>query len=345
MHISSGYAWTYIVGLRLIIYPTKYIYLFVILSGWQRRQRRKAMIDSETVDLTTPPRTPDPAEDEEEDDQSWGPWGGTAEKRNEEVEQQNKAKERALRMERHERSRKPGEPKYEVLEEIAKNAKARLLQSKHKWQTEKHSALGACVAKASVPCPKPPPKARPCPKPTCKAPTTVYERITGKPPPPCPPDSMLLMNKTPLQPPPPTAGKTKAGLSIDEVFECCMDQFHAQADTGPDAHRDDEHLEEELKRMKCERLTYSLCAAERHLREAVSEVKLGLASTCTLRTSAKYNLTEKKLVYRQVHTRCGTWGLRQNGFEITEPLRTRLKAAAFVTMERIVNDEEGSDMD
>ena len=315
------------------------------MSGWERRQRRKAIVDAalESVDLTTPPRTPDPAEDEEEDDQSWGNWGGTAEEWNEEVEQQKKAKERARGKERYERSRKDGEPSYEALEEIAKNAKARLLQSKHKWQAAKN--LGACVAKMSVPCPKPPPKARPCPKPTCKAPTTVYERLTGiKPPPPCPPDSVLL-NKTHLHPPPPAAGETKAGMSIDEAFECCMDQFHAQADKGPDAHRDDEYLEEELKKMKCEKLTHALSAAERHLREAVSEVKLGVASTCTLRISAKYNLNDKKLVYRQVHVRCGTWGLRQNGFEITELLRTRLQAAAYVYMERIVEDEEGSDMD
>jgi len=151
---------------------------------------------------------------------------------------------------------------------------------------------------------------------------------------------MLLMNKTHLHPPPPAAGKTKAGMSKDEVFEC-MDQFHAQADKGPDAHRADEHLEEELKRMNCEKLTYSLCAAERQLRAAVSEVKRGVASTCTLPFAAKYKLNEKKLVYRQVHVRCGTWGMRQNGFPITELLRARLQAAAAVYMDRIVEDEEG----
>jgi len=333
------------------------------LSGWERRQRRKTFLSHfnsesapevnkalEDIDLTTPPRTPDP-EDEEEDDQSWGNWGGTTEEWNEEVEQQKNAKERARHVEHYERCIKKGDPSYEALEEKANNAKARLLQSsfgkarllqsKHNWQAAKN--LGACVAKASVPCPKPPPKARPCPKPTCKAPTTVYQRLTGiKPPPPCPPDSVLL-NKTHLHPPPPAAGETKAGMSIDEAFECCMDQFHAQADKGPDAHRDDEYLEEELKKMKCEKLTHSLSAAERHLREAVSEVFS--ADTCKLLTSAKHNLNEKKLIYRQVHVRCGTWGLRQNGYEPTELLRTRLQAAATVHMERIVEDEEGSDMD
>ena len=305
----------------------------------------------EDIDLTTPPRTPDP-EDEEEDDQSWGNWGGTTEEWNEEVEQQKNAKERARHVEHYERCIKKGDPSYEALEEKANNAKARLLQSsfgkarllqsKHNnWQAAEN--LGACVAKASVPCPKPPPKARPCPKPTCKAPTTVYQRLTGiKPPLPCPPDSVLL-NKTHLHPPPPAAGETKAGMSIDEAFECCMDQFHAQADKGPDAHRDDEYLEEELKKMKCEKLTHALSAAERHLREAVSEVFS--ADTCKLLTSAKHNLNEKKLIYRQVHVRCGTWGLRQNGYEPTELLRTRLQAAATVHMERIVEDEEGSDMD
>jgi len=333
------------------------------LSGWERRQRRKTFVshfNSESapevnkvlddMDLTTPPRTPDP-EDEEEDDQSWGKWTGISEEWNEEVEQQKNAKERARHVEHYERCIKKGDPSYEALEEKANNAKARLLQSsfgkarllqsKHNWQAAKN--LGACVAKASVPCPKPPPKARPCPKPTCKAPTTVYQRLTGiKPPPPCPPDSVLL-NKTHLHPPPPAAGETKAGMSIDEAFECCMDQFHAQADKGPDAHRDDEYLEEELKRMKCEKLTHSLSAAERHLREAVSEVFS--AGTCKLRTSAKHNLTEKKLIYRQVHVRCGTWGLRQNGYETTQLLRTKLQAAALVYMEGIVEDEEGSDMD
>ena len=314
------------------------------MSGWERRQRRKAIVDAALESYwreTTPPRTPDPAEDEEEDDQSWGNWGGTAEEWNEEVEQQKKAKERARGKERYERSRKPGDPSYEALEETGNNAKARLLQSKHKWQAAKN--LGACVPKMSVPCPKPPPKAMPCPKPTCKAPTTVYERLTGiKPPPPCPPDS-VHMNKTHLHPPPPAAGETKAGMSIDEAFECCMDQFHAQADKGPDAHRDDEYLEEELKRMKCEKLTHSLSAAERHLREAVSEVFS--ARTCKLRTSAKHNLTEKKLIYRQVHVRCGTWGLRQNGYETTQPIRTKLQSAALVYMTGIVDDAEGSDMD
>ena len=303
------------------------------------------------MDLTTPPRTPDP-EDEEEDDQSWGKWTGISEEWNEEVEQQKNAKERARHVEHYERCIKKGDPSYEALEEKANNAKARLLQSsfgkaarllqsKHNWQAAKN--LGACVAKASVPCPKPPPKARPCPKATCKAPTTVYQRLTGiKPPPPCPPDSVLL-NKTHLHPPPPAAGETKAGMSIDEAFECCMDQFHAQADKGPDAHRDDEYLEEELKRMKCEKLTHSLSAAERHLREAVSEVFS--ADTCKLLTSAKHNLNEKKLIYRQVHVRCGTWGLLQNGYETTEILRTKLQSAALVYMTGIVDDAEGSDMD
>ena len=59
-----------------------------------------------TFDLTTPPGTPDPAEDEESDDQCWGAW--------------------------------------------TDNAKARLLQSKQKWQAQ-DIALGACVPKLSVP--------------------------------------------------------------------------------------------------------------------------------------------------------------------------------------------------
>ena len=315
------------------------------MSGWERRQRRKAIVDAalESVDLTTPPRTPDPAEDEEEDDQSWGNWGGTTEEWNEEVEQQKKAKERARGKERYERSRKDGEPSYEALEEVAKNAKARLLQSKHKWQTEKNIALGACVPKLSVPCPKPPPKAMPCPKlrPTKAPPLTIQQRLTGtKPPPPYPPPSHLLMNKKHLHPPPPAADKTKAGMSKDEAFDC-MDQFHEQADKGPDAHRADEHLEEELKRMACEKLTCALFAAERQLREAASEVKRGVASTCPLPFAAQHKLDHKKMVYRQLHVRCGTWGMEQTGYPNTDLLRARLQEAANFYCNRIVEDEQG----
>ena len=83
--------------------------------------------------MTTPPGTPDPAEDEESDDQSWGAWT-----------------DRTRRKECYERSRKNDEESSETLEEVADNAKARLLQSKQKWQAQ-NIALGACVPKLSVP--------------------------------------------------------------------------------------------------------------------------------------------------------------------------------------------------
>ena len=154
------------------------------------------------------------------------------------------------------------------------------------------------------------------------------------------------MKKEHLHPPPPAADKKKAGMSKAEAFDC-MDQFHDQACKGPDAHRDDEHLEEELKRMTCEKLTYALCAAERQLREAAAEVKRGVASTCPMPFAAQHKLDHKKMVYRQLHVRCGTWGMQQNGFPITDLLRARLQEAATSYCNRIVQDEDGEfdDMD